>query len=124
MNIRTLIEDFTNQLSSLLERNALDRARTAVESALGGRPGPGRPAKLLSIRGGRPPDEAALPCAGMQEPRGARVRDGLREAQGRLEDADREVPRGASREEDEEAGRQARRTPRQSRGVSGAQTIS
>lgn len=69
MNIRTLIEDFTNQLSSLLERDALDRARTAVESALGGRPGPGRPAKLLSIRGGgRRRTKQLCPVPGCKNP--------------------------------------------------------
>jgi hypothetical protein len=68
MTIRTLIEDFTNQLSSLLERNARDRARTAVESALGGRPGPGRPAKLLSIRGGRRRTKQLCPVPGCKNP--------------------------------------------------------
>ena len=47
MNIRLLIEDFTNQLSSLLEQDALARARAVVESALGGRRA-GSGAKLLS----------------------------------------------------------------------------
>jgi hypothetical protein len=48
MTIRTLIEDFANQLSSLMERQALDRARVAVENALGGKRSPGRPPKMLS----------------------------------------------------------------------------
>ena len=51
MNIRSLIEDFTNQLSSLLEQDALERARAVVESALGGgggRRGSGASVKLLS----------------------------------------------------------------------------
>ena len=49
MNIRSLIEDFTNQLSSLLEQDALERARAVVESALGGGGGRrGSGAKLLS----------------------------------------------------------------------------
>jgi hypothetical protein len=51
MTIRTLIEDFANQLSSLMERQALDRARVAVESALGGKRSPGRPPKMLSALG-------------------------------------------------------------------------
>ena len=51
MTIRTLIEDFANQLSSLMERQALDRARVAVEHALGGKRSPGRPPKMLSALG-------------------------------------------------------------------------
>jgi hypothetical protein len=46
MTIRTLIEDFANKLSSLMEGQALERARHAVESALGvGTPRRGRPPK-------------------------------------------------------------------------------
>jgi hypothetical protein len=67
MTIRALIEDFTNQLSSLLEQNALDRARIAVESALGGR-GPGRPAKLLAISGGRRRPKQLCPVPGCKNP--------------------------------------------------------
>jgi hypothetical protein len=52
MTIRSLIEDFANQLSSLMERDALDRAREAVEHALGGKRSPGRPPKLTSLAGG------------------------------------------------------------------------
>jgi hypothetical protein len=51
MTIRTLIEDFANQLSSLMERQALDRARVAVENALGGKRSPGRPPKMMSALG-------------------------------------------------------------------------
>src|SRR3954451_3667985 len=51
MTIRTLIEDFANQLSSLMEHQALDRARVAVENALGGKRSPGRPPKMLSALG-------------------------------------------------------------------------
>ncbi len=50
MTIRTLIEDFANKLSSLMEGQALDRARLAVESALGVGP----------RRRGRPPKNAAV----------------------------------------------------------------
>jgi hypothetical protein len=47
MTIRTLIEDFANKLSSLMEGQALDRARVAVESALGvGTRRRGRPPKV------------------------------------------------------------------------------
>ncbi len=73
MTIRTLIEDFTNQLSSLLEQNALDRARAAVESALGGAR-PGRPAKvgsaikLLSIGNGQPRAKQLCPVPGCKNP--------------------------------------------------------
>ena len=50
MTIQTLIEDFANQLSALMEREALDRARVAVEGALGGgKRGPGRPPKAVSL---------------------------------------------------------------------------
>jgi hypothetical protein len=52
MTIRSLIEDFANQLSSLMERDALDRAREAVEQVLGGKRSPGRPPKLTSLAGG------------------------------------------------------------------------
>jgi hypothetical protein len=52
MTIRSLIEDFANQLSSLMERDALDRAREAVDQALGGKRSPGRPPKLTSLVGG------------------------------------------------------------------------
>jgi hypothetical protein len=46
MTIRTLIEDFANKLSALMEGQALDRARLAVESALGvSKPRRGRPPK-------------------------------------------------------------------------------
>ena len=49
MTIRDLLEDFANQLSVLIERQALDRARVAVDSALGGKRSPGRPPKLASF---------------------------------------------------------------------------
>jgi hypothetical protein len=52
MTIQSLIEDFANQLGALMERQALDRARVAVENALGGKRSPGRPPKLTSIAGG------------------------------------------------------------------------
>src|SRR5215831_21336288 len=52
MTIQSLIEDFANQLGALMERQALDRARVAVENALGGKRSPGRPPKLTSLAGG------------------------------------------------------------------------
>jgi hypothetical protein len=53
MTIRTLIEDFANKLSSLMEGQALDRARDAVESALG----------VGARRRGRPPKAASAAVA-------------------------------------------------------------
>jgi hypothetical protein len=47
-DIRSLVENFTNQLAALVEGQALDRARAAVESALGVRR-PGRPAKVSPV---------------------------------------------------------------------------
>jgi len=47
-DVQSLIEDFTNQLSAALERQAMERARLAVESAFGVR-GPGRAAKVSAI---------------------------------------------------------------------------
>jgi hypothetical protein len=47
-NIRSIVEDFANQLTSLIEEQVMSRARAAVNAALGGAPvkrGPGRPPK-------------------------------------------------------------------------------
>jgi hypothetical protein len=54
MEIQTLVNEFTARLSSLIEGQAMDRARAAVESALGG----GAP------RRGRPPKAMALTASG------------------------------------------------------------
>jgi hypothetical protein len=71
MNIQSLVEDFTNQLSSLLERDAVDRARAVVESALGGSragaraklaAGVRRPKQLCPVPGCKNP---AAPVFGM-----------------------------------------------------------
>lgn len=51
-DIRSLVENFTNQLVALVESQALDQARAAVESALGVRR-PGRPAKISPIAVGK-----------------------------------------------------------------------
>jgi hypothetical protein len=50
-DIQALIEDFTRNLAAALESQALERARDAVESALGGRsPGPRvKPTRLASV---------------------------------------------------------------------------
>jgi hypothetical protein len=47
MDIKTVVADFANQLSALIEQEATDRARTAVLAAFGSPPrrGPGRPPK-------------------------------------------------------------------------------
>jgi len=50
--LRSLVENFINQLAALVEGQALDRARAAVESALGVRR-PGRPAKIAPIALGK-----------------------------------------------------------------------
>ncbi|HVV53301.1 MAG TPA: hypothetical protein VHO06_26830 [Polyangia bacterium] len=48
--IRALIDSFASQLADLLDRQTQERARAAVESALGGgRRGPGRPAKITNL---------------------------------------------------------------------------
>ena len=46
--VQSLIEDFTNQLTAILESQAMERARHAVESAFGVKR-PGRPAKVAAI---------------------------------------------------------------------------
>ena len=47
-DLRKLVGTFANQLSALIEHGIVERARTAVESALGGRR-PGRPPKALFL---------------------------------------------------------------------------
>jgi hypothetical protein len=47
-NVRSLIDDFANQLAALVESQALDQARAAIESALGVRR-PGRPPKATPL---------------------------------------------------------------------------
>jgi hypothetical protein len=51
-NIQSIVDDFANQLSSLIETQVLERARIAVAAALGGaqaKRGPGRPPKLATL---------------------------------------------------------------------------
>ena len=50
MDIKTIVNDFANRLSALIEDQAMDRARTAVLSAFGSPPrrGPGRPPKAVT----------------------------------------------------------------------------
>jgi len=48
-NIQSLVEDFANQLTAVIEAQVMSRARAAVSAALGGAPakrGPGRPPKV------------------------------------------------------------------------------
>jgi hypothetical protein len=47
-NVRSLIEDFADQLAALIETQALDQARAAIERALGVRR-PGRPPKVAPL---------------------------------------------------------------------------
>jgi hypothetical protein len=56
-NVRSLIEDFANQLAALVETQALDQARAAIESALGVRR-PGRPPKAAPLT---PTDQLGKP---------------------------------------------------------------
>jgi hypothetical protein len=51
-NVRSLIDDFTHRLTAALHSEAMERARQAVESALGVRR-PGRPAKMAPIAIGK-----------------------------------------------------------------------
>src|ERR1044071_8989345 len=53
MNIATLVTNFTNQLTSLIERETLDRARAAVVGALGPGNGRGAATKALAFTAGR-----------------------------------------------------------------------
>jgi hypothetical protein len=50
MDIKTVVNDFANRLSTLIESQAMERARTAVLSAFGSPPrrGPGRPPKAAT----------------------------------------------------------------------------
>jgi hypothetical protein len=51
-NIQSIVDDFANQLSTLIEEQVLARARIAVAEALGGasgKRGPGRPPKLATL---------------------------------------------------------------------------
>jgi len=50
-NIQSIVDDFANQLSALIEAQVVERARATVAAALGthGKRGPGRPPKLVSL---------------------------------------------------------------------------
>jgi hypothetical protein len=68
-NIQSIVDDFANQLSALIEAQVLARARVAVAAALGGakgKRGPGRPPKLATL--------AKLSAAGLVDGNGRRAR--------------------------------------------------
>lgn len=53
-NLESLVDEFTKRLVGIIESQTLERARHAVESALGGKR-PGRPSKVSAIiLGGKP----------------------------------------------------------------------
>jgi hypothetical protein len=69
-DVRSLIEDFASQLTALVESQALDQARAAVESALGIRR-PGRPARSPSEGGSKArkkPPKQFCPVPGCKNP--------------------------------------------------------
>jgi hypothetical protein len=70
-NVRALIEDFTHRLTAALHSETMERARHAVESALGVRR-PGRPAKVAPITIGKKPRKKAprqlCPVPGCKNP--------------------------------------------------------
>jgi hypothetical protein len=70
-NVHSLIEDFTLRLTALVESQAFERARTAVENALGIRR-PGRPAKISPIAIGKKarkkPPRQLCPVPGCKNP--------------------------------------------------------
>jgi hypothetical protein len=71
MNIATLVANFTNQLTSIIERETLDRARAAVVGALGSGDGRGANIKALDFAAGRPRKKAPkqlCPVPGCKNP--------------------------------------------------------
>ena len=71
MNIATLVATFTNQLTSIIERETLDRARAAVVGALGSGDGRGASIKALDFAAGRPRKKAPkqlCPVPGCKNP--------------------------------------------------------
>jgi hypothetical protein len=56
MELRAIVQDFANQLSAVIERQTLERARQAVTAALGGN-------GHLQLRRGRPPAGVSLAAA-------------------------------------------------------------
>jgi hypothetical protein len=71
MNIAELVTTFTNQLTSLIERETLDRARAAVVGALGSGNERGANIKALDLGTGRPRKKAPkqlCPVPGCKNP--------------------------------------------------------
>jgi hypothetical protein len=70
-DVRSLIDDFANQLTALVESQALEQARAAVESALGVRR-PGRPMKVAPLAIGKKtrkkPPKQFCPVPGCKNP--------------------------------------------------------
>jgi hypothetical protein len=48
-NIQSIVDDFANQLSAVIEAQVVARARATVAAALGAKRGPGRPPKLVPL---------------------------------------------------------------------------
>jgi hypothetical protein len=71
MNLATIVANFTSQLTTIIERETLDRARAAVVGALGAGNGRGPSIKSLDLAGGRPRKKAPkqlCPVPGCKNP--------------------------------------------------------
>ena len=71
MNLTTIVANFTSQLTAIIERETLERARAAVVGALGSGNGRGASVKALDIGIGRPRKKAPkqlCPVPGCKNP--------------------------------------------------------
>ena len=71
MNLTTIVATFTSQLTAIIERETLERARAAVVGALGTGNGRGASVKVLDIATGRPRKKAPkqlCPVPGCKNP--------------------------------------------------------
>jgi hypothetical protein len=71
MNLTTIVANFTSQLTAIIERETLERARAAVVGALGSGNGRGASVKALDIGSGRPRKKAPkqlCPVPGCKNP--------------------------------------------------------
>lgn len=71
MNLTTIVATFTSQLTAIIERETLERARAAVVGALGAGNGRGASLKALEIVAGRPRKKAPkqlCPVPGCKNP--------------------------------------------------------
>jgi hypothetical protein len=71
MNLTAIVANFTSQLTAIIERETLDRARAAVVGALGSGNGRGTSIKALDIATGRPRKKAPkqlCPVPGCKNP--------------------------------------------------------